>query len=209
MEKIGDLSSYARFNIEKIIQILAYIQRETRTRSKLEMIKYLFLSDRANMRRNFSFISRDRYFALKYGPVAAGTLDLLNKEDAFFNYPEDELLLIDKIDIIDNRERQINETAMDLLSKNEIDSLDFAINTFKGTRLVEVTHEYPEWKRYKDLFDKRLTSQEPIIMMDFFTNPVLDDSPYLKKTFGKDPMYLDEDYLSEAREFYQDRYSYE
>jgi hypothetical protein len=197
------LNRYSHFNIEKIIQVLAYIQKETGTQSKLELIKYLFFADRLNIRRHFSFISRDHYYALKLGPVASETLDVLDKHDEYLNYPENELQLLDKIDIRDNRTRIINETNTDLLSKNEMRSIGFVADTFKSSMpLVELTHEYPEWKRYKELFDTRQASKIDIEIEDFFTNPDMNNSPYLAKYFGKDPLYEDEAYLDEARKFY-------
>ncbi|MDR1617434.1 MAG: SocA family protein [Treponema sp.] len=197
------LNKYSHFNIEKIIQVLAYIQRKTGTRSKLELIKYLFFADRINIRRHFSFISRDYYYALKLGPVASETLDVLDKHDEYLNYPENELRLLDKIEVKDSRTRIINETNTDLLSKNEMKSIDFVTDTFKSSMpLVELTHEYPEWKRYKELFDNKQASKLDVQIEDFFTNPDLNSSPYLMKHLGKDPLYEDEMYLDEAKKFY-------
>jgi hypothetical protein len=200
---IKSLNRYSHFNIEKIIQVLAYIQKKTGTKSKLELIKYLFFADRVNIRRHFSFISRDYYYALKLGPVASETLDVLDKHDEYLNYPDDELQLLGQIEVIDNRTRIINETNTDLLSKNEMRSIDFVTATFKSSMpLVELTHEYPEWKRYKELFENKLISKMDIMIEDFFTNPDINDSPCLKRYFGKDPLYEDEAYLDEAKKFY-------
>jgi hypothetical protein len=201
---IKTLNKYSHFNIEKIIQVLAYIQKKTGTQSKLELIKYLFFADRVNIRRHFSFISRDYYYALKLGPVASETLDVLDKHDEYLNYPDDELQLLDKIKAIDNRIRIINETNTDLLSKNEMKSIDFVAETFNASAMpmVELTHEYPEWKRYKELFDARQASKMDIRMEDFFTNPDMNNSPCLMKHFGRDPLYEDEAYLDEAKNFY-------
>jgi hypothetical protein len=198
------LNKYSHFDIEKIIQVLAYIQRKTGTKSKLELIKYLFFADRVNIRRHFSFISRDYYYALKLGPVASETLDVLDKHDEYLNYPDNELQLLDKIEIKDNRTRIINETNTDLLSKNEMRSIDFVTETFNDSSmfLVGLAHEYPEWKRYKELFDTKQASKLDIVIEDFFTNPDINNSPYLMKYFGKDPLYEDEAYLEEAKKFY-------
>jgi hypothetical protein len=200
---IKTLNRYSHFNIEKIIQVLAYIQKKTGAQSKLKLIKYLFFADRVNIRRHFSFISRDYYYALKLGPVASETLDVLDKHDEYLNYPDEELSLLEKIDIKDNRTRIINETKTDLISKNEMRSIDFVADTFKSSMpLVEFSHEYPEWKRYKELFDNRQASRIDIEVEDFFTNPDMNSSPYLAKHFGEDPLYEDEAYLNEAKKFY-------
>jgi len=70
-------------------------------------------------------------------------------------------------------------------------------------KLSDISHDYPEWKRYKNLFDMRLISSKPIKMDDFFRNPNINDSPAIQKYFGDaDPLYENEDYLNEAKEFY-------
>jgi hypothetical protein len=197
------LNTYSHFNVEKIIQTLAYIQRKTGTESKLDLIKYLFFADRVNIRRHFSFISNDYYYALKFGPVASEALDVLDKHEEYLNYSDDILRFLEKIIIKDNRTRIINETNMDLLSNNEIKSIDLITDVFKKNMpLVDFTHEYPEWKRYEDVFKNKYASKIDINIEDFFTNPDINESPLLKKYFGKDPLYENEDYLNEAKNFY-------
>jgi uncharacterized phage-associated protein len=186
------------------IHLFYYIQKHSDTNSKLELIKYLFFADRIHARKHFSFISVDNYFALKYGPVASSSLYVLNKHKEYLdNFPESELKHIDNIKKINNSTRIIDKVSDDLLSKNEMSSIDKSINLFSGKKLVEISHDYPEWKRYKELFDKRLISKEPIVIGDFFCNPDIDDSPAIKKYFGAtDPLYENEDYLMEAKEFF-------
>jgi len=84
-----------------------------------------------------------------------------------------------------------------------MNSIDKAIELFSGKELVEISHDYPEWKRYKELFDKRIVSKQPIVIDDFFCNPDINDSPAIKKYFGNtEPLYEDEEYLREAKEFF-------
>jgi hypothetical protein len=131
-------------------------------------------------------------------------LDVLDKHDEYLNYPENELQLLDKIEVKDNRTRINNEPNTDLLSKNEMRSIDFVADTFDAFSmpLVEIAHEYPEWKRYKELFVNKQSSKMDIMIEDFFTNHDIHDSPCLKRYFGKDPLYEDEAYLDEAKKFY-------
>ena len=198
-----NLEKYQHFNIEKIIQIFAYIQKKAETYSKLELIKYLFFADRYNLRRNLSLISLDNYYAMKLGPVASTSLNVLKKEmDYLDNFPETDLKQLDKILTKGIAFIEISENEIDLLSEKEIKSIELAINTFKGTPFIEISHEYPEWKKFEELFLEHLTSREPIDMIDFFSNPDIDNSPLLKKYFNcKDPMYEDEEYLKAAKEF--------
>lgn len=197
------LNKYGFFNIEKIVQIFFYIQKYSNTVSKLELIKLLFFADRIHIRKHFSFISLDNYVALKYGPVASNSLDVLNKQKEFFsNFPASELLFLDNIKKINQSKRIIKQVSNDLLSKNEMASIDKAIELFSGKKLVEISHDYPEWKRYKELFEMQLISRHPVVIDDFFRNPDTNDSPAIQKYFGADPLYEDDEYLQEAKAFF-------
>ena len=197
-------NKYNYFNIEKIVQTFYYIQKYTQTKSKLELVKYLFFSDRIHLREHFALISLDRYMALENGPVASNSLDVLNKKTEYLsNFKENELKYMDNIKFNSKAERIILEIGFDLLSKNEMQSLDKAMELFLGKELVEISHDYPEWKRYKELFDQHITLSEIIKMEDFFKNPTIDDSPAINKYFkGVDPLYKDNEYLNEAKQFY-------
>jgi hypothetical protein len=203
-ENTSPLNRYYFLNIEKIVQIFFYIQNHAKTTSKLELIKYLFFADRINIRKHFSFISLDTYVALKYGPVASNSLDILNKSrDYISNFTNNELKFLDKIKKVNNDKRIIDAIGNDLLSNNEKNSLDNAISLFQGKPLVKLSHDYPEWKRYKELFEGHYISSKPIVIDDFFCNPNIQDSPAIRRYFGnKDPLYEDEEYLKEAKEFY-------
>jgi uncharacterized phage-associated protein len=206
-----NINKYFLLNIEKIIQVFYYIQKHSRTSSKLELIKYLFFADRIHIRNFYSLISLDIYKAMKHGPVASTSLDVLNQNIEYLvNYKDDDLIYLENIEIIDIRNRKIKEVAIDLLSKNEMNSLDQAINLFSEKDLVDISHDYPEWKRFKSFFESNQVSPKtkPIEMEDFFKNPDLNDSPAITKYFnGKDPLYKDEDYLEEARQFYMENVS--
>ena len=141
---------------------------------------------------------------MKYGPVASNSLNILNKEnERLNNFSEKELKFLDNVKKIGNKKRIIDPVDFDLLSKNEMSSLDKSIMLFYDKKLVDISHDYPEWKRYKAFFDKNDNSSKDIIMEDFFKNPDPKDSPAIKKYFGGiDPLYKDEEYLEEAKRFY-------
>ena len=198
------MNKYLFLNIEKIVQVFFYIQKFAGTYNKLEMIKYLFFSDRINIREHFSFISLDTYVALKYGPAASNSLNILNKNKEFLNnFSNTELKFLNKVKKINDFTRIIYSVEDDLLSRNEKASIDRSIQLFHGKPLIELSHDYPEWKRYKQLFENMLVSMQPVYIDDFFTNPNIDSSPALKLYFnGVDPLYKDQEYLDEAKEFY-------
>jgi hypothetical protein len=200
---LNGLNKYSFLHIEKIVQIFSYIQKYSKTTSKIELIKYLFFADRLNIRKHFSFISLDNYVALKYGPVASTSLDILNHtKDYLNNYSQNELKFLNKIKRINQSKRIIEPVNDDLLSKNEMRSLDTIMNLFCDKPLIALSHDYPEWKRYKELFENKLISMHPVNINDFFSNPDINDSPVIKKYFSEDPFYEDLEYLKEAKEFY-------
>jgi len=201
---MSGLGKYALLNIEKIVQIFYYIQKRAEVTSKLELIKFLFFGDRINIREHFSLISLDTYVAMKYGPVASNSLNILNKKnDRLNNFSTKELKFLDNVKKINNEKRKIDPVGFDLLSKNEMSSLDQSIMLFYKKRLIDISHDYPEWKRYKALFEKNDNSSKNIVMDDFFKNPNIKDSPAIKKYFGGiDPLYKDDEYLEEAKKFY-------
>jgi uncharacterized phage-associated protein len=199
---------YHYFDYEKIIQLLGYIQRKADTKDKLTLIKLLFFADRMHLRRYFSLISHDVYYALRNGPAASKTLNVLNHS----NYLESELFeknnrLLSKIQLLNFTDRIIKEDSTDCLSKNEMSVVDMTVEIFGKfslQELIHITHDYPEWKRYEDLLNEGLTDGELIYMDDFFKNPDINNSPAIQKYFnGKDPLYENEDYLNEAKEYYK------
>ncbi|MCL2196045.1 MAG: Panacea domain-containing protein [Treponema sp.] len=206
---MNSLNKYCYFNIEKIVQVFYYIQKYSDTKSVLNLMKYLFFSDRIHLREHYSLISLDKYVALVNGPAASNSLDVLNKKNEYLsNFEHDDLKYLNNIKKCYKAERIILEIGTDLLSKNEMSSLDKAIEIFSGKELVEISHDYPEWKRYKNQFEEQVASSKTsksikIEMEDFFKNPDMKDSPAINKYFeGVDPLYKDNEYLDEARQFY-------
>jgi hypothetical protein len=66
-----NLRKFDGFNIEKIIQVLAYIQKRIDCRDKLKLIKLLFFADRTHLRKGFGLISSDIY-STAHSPSSLG-----------------------------------------------------------------------------------------------------------------------------------------
>jgi uncharacterized phage-associated protein len=199
-----NLRKFNTFNIEKIIQVLAYIQRKLDCTDKLKLIKLLFFSDRIHLRNYLSFISFDIYYALRNGPAASKSLNVVNKYEDFID--KENLKLLEKIDILDKNNRIIKEKDTGYMSKVEMSVLDEAcelFGNFSTSILIDITHDYPEWKRYKDLFEAGSNDGELIVIDDFFENIDVSNSPAILKYFnGIDPLYIAEDTLSDAKDIY-------
>jgi uncharacterized phage-associated protein len=204
-----NLREFNEFNIKKIVQILGYLQRKTAIVDKIVLIKLLFFADRLHLRRHFYLITLDTYYALKNGPAASETLNVINKNDDYIDFSDKEIAkILSKIKIANNTQRIIDERDTDYLSEYEMEALDFSCETFgkfSKDSLIEITHDYPEWKRYKNYFENGMGLSKPsklVNINDFFSNPKIEDSPALQKYFnGVDPLYEDEDYLKCIKEF--------
>jgi uncharacterized phage-associated protein len=192
-----DLRKFSSFNVEKIIQVLAYIQRRINCRDKLKLIKLLFFADRMNLRKGYGFISLDIYYALKNGPTASKTLNIINKYEDYLDMTPDNIKPYDKIKIINKNDRIIEEAKTSYISKMEISVLDEICETFGRftiDELIEITHDYSEWKRYEHLFNSGITDSELIVVEDFFKNHDPNKSTSFNKYFnGVDPLYIKPD----------------
>ena len=165
------------YSIEKAIQVLSYVQKGTSEKKYTLLLKYLFFADRYSIRKYaMPVLGEPRYYAMKRGPVASITLDVLTKKiDRLGNITFQEKSMLDACiqETDDYTVEIVTFDEYDLLSKADIESLDFVIDHFKGlsfSNMVELTHQYPEWAKV----GPQLTSGSKRVAMryeDFFENP--------------------------------------
>jgi len=85
-------------------------------------------------------------------------------------------------------------------SKSEHEALDFAYNEFGNqpeSILVDITHRYPEWSKFKSALESRETSREPMSYSDFFKDPA---------NGMEDKFALTGDVLAASQELYEEDY---
>ncbi len=166
-------------NIKIIIQSIYYIlNNNTKPLDKLSILKLVFFADRYHLRKYSRMITNDTYYAMKYGPVASNVKNILDFDfigEAEKEYVELYLKKEDKL-------FEINSSfdKLDMLSNTDKEALDFAIDNFghhKTFDLVEITHRYPEWKRFELSLEDGLT-REKIIMEDFFEDTTIENDPF-------------------------------
>jgi len=166
-------------NIKIIIQSVYYIlDNNIKPLDKLSILKLIFFADRYHLRKYSRMITNDTYYAMKYGPVASNVKNILDFDfigDDEKNYVELYLKKEDKL-------FEINSSFdhLDMLSNTDKEALDFSIDNFghhKTFDLVEITHKYPEWKRFEVSLEDGLT-REKIIMEDFFEDTDIENDPF-------------------------------
>ena len=170
-------------DIRVLIQVLYYIGLKlNRTIDKLTALKLVFFADRYHLRKYFSLITNDQYYAMDYGPVASNVKSLISLED-YSELKDGEKKYFDSfLKLVGNFEYKVinNNIMLNMLSETDIEALDFAINNFgkySSKTLVDITHKFPEWKRFENSI-KAGYKREKIVMEDFFKDSDLKPNPF-------------------------------
>lgn len=162
------------FNYKKSVQILNYLAiRNNGKENKMKAIKLIWLSDRLSLRRYGRTISNDSYFALKNGPIPSATRDIL--EDSIFLHNDSAKEYSNEFILNDPEDRyyyiSLKECDEKVFSKTDLSILNEIYKNFGDKdhfTLSEISHEFPEWKKYESAFNKGILSSSLININDFF-----------------------------------------
>lgn len=162
------------FNHRKTAQSLNYFAIQNGGElNKMKGLKLIWLSDRLSVRRYGRTITGDVYYALKNGPVASGTRDILEGndflDDSSSKYASEYLEQIDKYNF-----KSILNVNEKVFSKTDLEILDLVYKYYgqqSHFELSDLSHEFPEWKRYESALEKGISTRCPIHLSDFFINP--------------------------------------
>jgi len=147
-----------QFEPEKAIQAMAYILHQLASVEKVKLTKLLYIADREHFLEEGYPITGDRQFAMKWGPVPSGCLELLDDE-------ADTNGLFEYFQIVNNTLFLRHLTAFDKLGESERRVLDHVIAEH-GSKyrwdLVEETHHFPE---YRDVYVKGTSTFIPYELM--------------------------------------------
>lgn len=159
------------FNYKKTVQALNFFARASGgTINKMKALKLIWLSDRLHLRKYGRLITNDTYFAMKHGPVASGTRDILQA-----NATSLEESYADKyLDFCDRHEfASCEEVHEFVFSKTDLECLHMVFanySKFNQFKLSDLSHKFPEWKKFQSHFENELGSRFPIDKQDFFLN---------------------------------------
>lgn len=163
-----------------ILESFYYLAKQLKSPvDKLAAIKLLFFADRYHLRKYGRLISDDTYYALPHGPVASNSLNIVNEVISGENAGVDKQYI--KGNSVTSFVAVDSDYELEYLSDSDIEALDFAIRKFGDKQawdLRNLTHEYPEWKRYKHTLESQLSRREKIVMNDFFENADVESDPF-------------------------------
>jgi len=161
------------FNYKKAVQTLNFFAtKEGGEINKMKAIKLVWLADRAHLRRFGRPLICDQYFAMPFGPVPSSTKDLAEK-NSFLSDNEKEY-----------RDKFIGLRGYNVYSKKRVDEKVFSqtdleimksiyenFGTIREFELSEISHKYPEWKRFEVSLEQEEGTRFPMNYLDFFQNP--------------------------------------
>lgn len=189
------------FDYKKAVQTINYFARKN-TGNKidyLKVIKLVYLADRYCLRKYGTTISGDAYLAMKLGPVASSVKDIITgftDDEEESSYANNYFSFNTPNKIITSK-KELDEKVF---SEIDIEALEFVFNNFgdkNARKLVDITHEYPEWKKYEYELKNGLVSREYMNYIDFFSNP-LDLEILIEDKFK-----IDNDILEYSKEIYK------
>lgn len=189
------------FDYKKATQVINYLaKKEGGAINKLKLIKLVYLADRYHLRRYGRPMVNDAYFAMPLGPVGSSVKDIAEfssfLDESESNYATNYLARGG----VANTVVSINDVETNVFSTSELEALNFAYKEFgtqSSSSLVNITHLYPEWGKFKSALESKETTREPMSYTDFFEDPV---------NINQDKFALSKDILSASKELFEEDY---
>jgi uncharacterized phage-associated protein len=186
------------FNYKKAVQSLNFLShKEGGKTNKMKAIKLVWLADRLHLRRHGRTITGDIYFALKHGPVPSTTRDIL--EENPFGLDEDEFNYASEFIKVTDKYNFTSQSELDdkVFSATDIKALEDIFKTYgkyDHFELRDISHQFPEWKKYESALNSRVSSRFPMLFEDFFE----DADPRFDK------LQIDPEIKSVSKEIFQE-----
>ncbi|MDZ7696052.1 MAG: Panacea domain-containing protein [Deltaproteobacteria bacterium] len=183
----------------KIIQALCFLLNDIpeNQADKIKLVKLLFLSDKCHLIRYGRTISDDDFWVMPRGVVGSVTKDVLEFDENNENYPDDPEYeyarkMLQKVGDHSYRANYACDIDnVDQLSETDIEALRLIAKHFghlSGWDLVRLTHRYPEWEQYKELFESGEIKREKL------------DTEELLSAFPDGPFSMPNEHVEESRD---------
>ena len=191
------MSTRISFDYQKATQAINYFIRKSANlrENKMLILKLIWVADRYHLRKYGRPIIGDEYIAMGYGPVASGVKDIAESDNFLSEqertYSDEFISLVGKHTLVSQK-----EVDLEVFSDTDVEGLEFAYREFGSSSkfaMVEVTHQYPEWKKYKTLLESGQITRATMSYLDFFDNP---------DQLAKDKFEMDPQIIAESKEAY-------
>lgn len=165
-------------SIIKVVQALGYLLSldNNQQMSRVKLIKLLWAADRFHMRKYGRTVTESEYVAMMYGPVSSMALNIAQLKQSRFAFSDEDIKYLSTFFMSDDKETGMTRSpGTDHLSETDKEELKRAWDTFGGIDAFEmvddISHRYPEWRRYAVFFDAGERASRPIYADDFFDDP--------------------------------------
>lgn len=160
-----------KFDVRKATQVMnLLLTLKWSYLDKLSVLKLIWLADRYHLRTFWKPILNDIYFAMEMWPVASGVKYIFDLDT--------DALTTDEINYIKTYLKKfsfkiISNKAVDysMLSESNVEVIKMIYSNFwnnNSSKLIDITHKYPEWKKFEaDIERWRISKMDYI---DFFEN---------------------------------------
>ncbi|HSH67555.1 MAG TPA: Panacea domain-containing protein [Bacteroidia bacterium] len=154
---------------KKSVQALNYLANKEPNKeiNRLKAMKLLWLADKYHLLKHRRTILKDKYYAMPHGPVPSATINIsrANGIEYLENY-----LVTSNLSI-----KSVKEPDLSLFSVSDLEAFNYVWERFGKLSqwdLEELSHKYPEWKRFEELLKRTDTSNSyPMDMNDFYELP--------------------------------------
>jgi uncharacterized phage-associated protein len=163
------------FDYKKTTQALNYLAiKQGGKINKMKALKLIYLADRYHLRKYGRLITNDTYFAMDYGPVPSSAKDLAQANDFLSgNEQKYSCKYVKPEGSRDVKSVDCPDTTM--FSETDLEALNFVWEKFGHLSqfdLVEITHQFPEWKKHKKSLE--MDSRVQMDIMDFLEDSKTD-----------------------------------
>ena len=167
------------FNHKKATQALNYFAIKSGGNiDTLKAIKLIWLADRLHLRKYGRMITNDEYYAMKLGPVASSTYNIIKKQILPDQYLEYSAKYIIPTDVQHYNFESVHPVNDKVFSKTDLNVLQEVFDKFSNMtkwQLSDYSHLYDEWVRFKDQLELDPEARYPIEIDDFFKETYLGD----------------------------------
>lgn len=168
------MCTHLRFNLKKATQAINFLARKSHGEiDKIKVVKLIYFADRFHLRKYGRPITNDEYWAMSYGPVNSGVKDISDMSEFLGDTERDyasQYIESPNKNVI----KSIREVNNKVFSQTDIEALNWAWETFghiNGFDLANLSHQYPEWLKFKDIIESKTQSRVRMNYEDFFEDP--------------------------------------
>jgi uncharacterized phage-associated protein len=166
-----------KYNKQKAIESILWLLQTKKINQIYHVLKAIFYADRYHLNKYFRPIIGDTYVAMKYGPVAGKTYDLLKmaglKKDILIRDGFEQPLPFSRNGRVVFCKRKADA---DLLSESDIEALEYGLEKVKDRSFEEIKNDTHRIPGYKKTWENRTTGSDIIDYIELLDPENVDKS---------------------------------